>query len=52
MLLFAMADLVMLPFIVVGAIIGIVMLKHISQEWFNRSVVIFSIIAALKLIFF
>ena len=48
----AMADLIMLPFIIVGAIIGIVMLKHISQEWFNRIVVIFSIIAALKLIFF
>ena len=48
----AMADLIMLPFIIVGAIIGSVMLKHISQEWFNRIVVIFSIIAALKLIFF
>ena len=48
----AIADLIMLPCIILGAVIGIVMLKHISQEWFNRIVVIFSVIAALKLIFF
>lgn len=48
----AMADAAMLPFIILGAIAGIVMLKYISQEWFNKIVILFSVIAALKLIFF
>ena len=46
------ADLAMIPFVLLGGIAGILMLKYISQTWFNRIVIIFSIIAGLKLIFF
>ena len=46
------ADLAMIPFVVIGGIAGIVLLKYISQVWFNRIVIIFSVFAALKLIFF
>ncbi len=44
------ADLAMIPFILLGAVLGIVTLKHISQEWFNNIVLIFSILAGLKLL--
>ena len=46
------ADLAMIPFVLLGGIAGILLLKYISQIWFNRIVIIFSIIAGLKLIFF
>ena len=46
------ADLAMTPFVLLGGIAGILLLKYISQLWFNRIVIIFSLIAGLKLIFF
>lgn len=45
------ADLAMIPFILAGAVLGIVTLKHISQEWFNKLVLLFSILAGCKLLF-
>lgn len=43
-------DLMMLPFIAVGAVVGIVVLKHIPQRWFNAVVQILAAAAAIKLI--
>mgnify|MGYP002556817217 FL=1 len=45
------ADLAMIPFILAGAVLGIITLKHISQEWFNKLVLLFSILAGCKLLF-
>ena len=44
------ADLAMIPFILLGAAVGILCLKHISQAWFNKIVLVFSILAGLKLL--
>lgn len=43
------ADVVMLPLIAVGAITGIVILKKINQKWFNITVQVLALAAALKL---
>lgn len=44
------ADVAMIPFILLGAAVGIMCLKYISQAWFNKIVFIFSILAGLKLL--
>ena len=44
------ADVAMIPFILLGAAVGIMCLKYISQAWFNKIVLIFSILAGLKLL--
>ncbi len=44
------ADLAMIPFILIGAVVGIVTLKYISQELFNKLVIVFSVLAGLKLL--
>lgn len=46
------ADLAMIPFLLLGAVAGIALLKRISQEWFNGLVLIFSLLAGLKLLIF
>ncbi len=45
------ADLAMLPFIAVGAIAGIFILKKVSQKWFNIIVQLLAAAAAVKLLF-
>lgn len=44
-------NLMMLPLIAVGAIIGILVLKRIKQKWFKIVVQILAVAAAIKLIF-
>ena len=43
-------NLMMVPGILVGAILGKWMLPKLSQKWFNKLVVIFAILSAIKLI--
>jgi uncharacterized membrane protein YfcA len=45
-------DLMMLPFIAVGAVIGIFFLKRIPQKAFTVVVQILAVAAAVKLLFF
>ena len=45
-------DLMMLPFIVAGAVIGIFFLKRIPQKTFAAVVQILAAVAAVKLLFF
>lgn len=42
-------DLVMMPILAAGAFIGVILLKKISQVWFERIVQILALVAALKL---
>ena len=44
-------DLLMLPFIAIGAVAGILILKHIPQKIFSIVVQILAMVAAVKLIF-
>ena len=44
-------DLMMLPFIVIGAIAGIIILKRIPLEVFNHVIQILAVLAAIKLFF-
>lgn len=46
------ADLAMIPFLLLGAAAGILLLKRLSQEYFNLLVLIFSVLAGIKLLFF
>ena len=46
------ADLAMIPFLLLGAAAGILLLKRLSQEYFNHLVLIFSVLAGIKLLFF
>jgi uncharacterized membrane protein YfcA len=43
------ADVAMLPLLLLGAVAGIVILKKIPQQWFERIVQILALLAALKL---
>jgi len=45
-------DLMMLPFIAAGAVIGIFFLKRIPQKTFAAIVQILAAVAAVKLLFF
>ncbi len=44
------ADIFMCPFIIVGVVLGILILKKIPQNWFNFIVQILALAAAIKLI--
>ena len=43
-------DLLMCPFIIVGVVLGILILKKIPQKWFNLIVQLLALAAAIKLI--
>jgi uncharacterized membrane protein YfcA len=43
------ADLIMVPFIIIGAIAGVFILRKIPQKWFNMVVQILALLAAIKL---
>ena len=45
-------DLLMLPIIVIGAAVGILLLKKMPQKLFNDIVMGLAVIGALKLLFF
>ena len=45
------ANLGMIPFLLMGAALGIVILKYIPQRWFDHTVQLLAALAALKLLF-
>jgi uncharacterized membrane protein YfcA len=44
-------DLTLFPFIIIGAVVGIVLLKHIPQKLFRIVVLVLAVAAAVKLLF-
>lgn len=45
------ADLAMLPLLAIGAVLGILFIRKVSQKWFNWIVQVLVVVAAIKLLY-